>query len=245
MIHLIPGDPAVAIAGLSATPEQIANIRHDLGLDQPLLTQLWRWYAGLLHGNLGRSLLLGQPVVHATMLRLPVTLALSAYALVITLLIGLVQRHRRGAAAEHLGGPGGDDVRDDRHLAAEFLSRPADDHLLRGRAALAADRRLRRVHRRSAGLARHLHHAGDLAGAAAGGTAGAHHALHHAGGAATGLHPHRARQGAAATAGGGEACAGQCADPDHHRDRHHRQPADLRFGGDRDAVLDSRASASC
>jgi peptide/nickel transport system permease protein len=90
MIHLIPGDPAVTIAGLSATPEQIANIRHDLGLDQPLLTQLWRWYVGLLHGNLGRSLLLGQPVVYATMLRLPVTLALSAYALVITLLIGLV-----------------------------------------------------------------------------------------------------------------------------------------------------------
>src|SRR5580704_106919 len=89
MIHLIPGDPAVTIAGLSATPEQIANIRHDLGLDRPLLTQLWRWYVGLLHGNLGRSLLLGQPVVYATMLRLPVTLALSAYALVITLVLGL------------------------------------------------------------------------------------------------------------------------------------------------------------
>ena len=89
MIHLIPGDPAAAIAGLSATPEQIANIRHDLSLDQPLLTQLWRWYGGLLHGDLGRSLLLGQPVVQATLLRLPVTLALSAYALVITLLIGL------------------------------------------------------------------------------------------------------------------------------------------------------------
>ena len=54
MIHLIPGDPAAAIAGLSATPEQIANIRHDLGLDQPLLTQLWRWYGNLLHGDLGR-----------------------------------------------------------------------------------------------------------------------------------------------------------------------------------------------
>ena len=89
MIHLIPGDPAVVIAGLSATPDQIANIRHDLGLDQPLLAQLWRWYVGLAHGNLGRSLLLGQPVVDATMLRLPVTLALSAYALVITLVIGL------------------------------------------------------------------------------------------------------------------------------------------------------------
>ena len=90
MIHLIPGDPAVAIAGMSATPEQVANIRRDLGLDQPLLSQLWDWYANLLHGNLGRSLLLGQPVALATMQRLPVTLALSAYALVLTLLLGLI-----------------------------------------------------------------------------------------------------------------------------------------------------------
>src|SRR3978361_1446286 len=89
MIHLIPGDPAVAIAGMSATAEQMANIRRDLGLDQPLLSQLWHWYANLLHGDLGRSLLLGQPGLQVTMLRLPVTLALSAYALVITLAIGL------------------------------------------------------------------------------------------------------------------------------------------------------------
>src|ERR1700761_2019041 len=89
MIHLIPGDPAVAIAGMSATPEQIANIRRDLGLDQPLLWQLWDWYRNLLRGNLGRSLLLGQPVVQAMLLRLPVTLGLSAYALVLTLLMGL------------------------------------------------------------------------------------------------------------------------------------------------------------
>ncbi len=47
MIHLIPGDPAAAIAGLSATPEQIANIRHDLGLISGLMTQLVRWYANL------------------------------------------------------------------------------------------------------------------------------------------------------------------------------------------------------
>jgi peptide/nickel transport system permease protein len=90
MIHLIPGDPAIAIAGLSATPEQIANIRHDLGLDQPVLGQLWRWYANLAIGDLGRSLLLGQPVVHVMLQRLPVTLALSAYALILTLLVGLV-----------------------------------------------------------------------------------------------------------------------------------------------------------
>ncbi len=89
MIHLIPGDPALAIAGMSATGEQIANIRHDLGLDQPLFSQLWHWYANLLRGDLGRSLLLGQPVMAVTLLRLPITLALSAYALALTLLIGL------------------------------------------------------------------------------------------------------------------------------------------------------------
>jgi peptide/nickel transport system permease protein len=75
MIHLIPGDPAAAIAGMSATSEQIANIRRDLGLDQPLLAQLWAWYIAL---------------VQATMQRLPVTVALSAYALVLTLLLGLL-----------------------------------------------------------------------------------------------------------------------------------------------------------
>ena len=90
MIHLIPGDPATAIAGLSATAEQIANIRHDLGLDQPLLSQLGHWYLNLLHGDLGRSLLLGQPVLQATFQRLPVTLALSGYALVVTLFIGIL-----------------------------------------------------------------------------------------------------------------------------------------------------------
>jgi peptide/nickel transport system permease protein len=90
LMRLVPGDPSATIAGLSATPEQIAAIRSQLGLDQPLPVQLLRWYAGLLHGDLGRSLLLGQPVVEATFLRLPVTLALSAYALALTLLIGLV-----------------------------------------------------------------------------------------------------------------------------------------------------------
>ncbi len=89
MIHMIPGDPAAAIAGLSATPDQIAQIRHDLGLDQPLMTQLVRWYTALLHGDLGNSLLLGEPVSQAIALRLPITLGLSVYALGITLVLGL------------------------------------------------------------------------------------------------------------------------------------------------------------
>jgi peptide/nickel transport system permease protein len=90
MMRLIPGDPAAAIAGLSATPQQITQIRQDLGLDQPFLVQLFRWYGGLLQGDLGRSILMGQGVFQTVMQRLPVTLALSAYALVLTLLIGLL-----------------------------------------------------------------------------------------------------------------------------------------------------------
>ncbi|MGA9866311.1 MAG: ABC transporter permease [Acetobacteraceae bacterium] len=89
LIHMIPGDPAAVIAGLSATPDQIAHIRHDLGLDEPLLSQMYHWYDNLFHGNLGTSLLLGDPVLQVVGVRLPVTIGLSAYALVITLVLGL------------------------------------------------------------------------------------------------------------------------------------------------------------
>jgi len=90
LMHLIPGDPAAAIAGLSATPQQILQLRHDLGLDEPFIVQLADWYGGLLHGNLGRSLLMGQPVADVMLFRLPVTIALAAYALVLTVVFGLI-----------------------------------------------------------------------------------------------------------------------------------------------------------
>ena len=89
LLHLIPGDPAVVMGGLSATPQEVEQIRADLGLNQPLWGQLLHWYGGLLHGNLGRSLLLGQDVRQAVWQRLPITLSLSAYGLLLTLLIGI------------------------------------------------------------------------------------------------------------------------------------------------------------
>lgn len=89
LIHMVPGDPSAALGGLSATPEQLAQLRHDLGLDRPLWVQLLLYYRGLLHGDLGRSILLGQGVAQATLQRLPVTLSLSLYALVITLVLGV------------------------------------------------------------------------------------------------------------------------------------------------------------
>jgi peptide/nickel transport system permease protein len=90
LMRLIPGDPAAAMAGLSATQRDIQQLRTDLGLDQPLLVQLLHWYGGLLQGDLGRSILLGKPVVTATLERLPVTIGLSAYALVLTLAVGVL-----------------------------------------------------------------------------------------------------------------------------------------------------------
>lgn len=89
LMRLIPGDPAAAIAGIAATPAQIEQLRRDLGLDQPVWVQLLHYYEGLLRGDLGRSLLLGKGVFAATMERLPVTIGLSLYALVFTLLIGI------------------------------------------------------------------------------------------------------------------------------------------------------------
>jgi len=89
LMRLIPGDPAAAIAGIAATPAQIEQLRRDLGLDRPVWIQLLNYYEGLAQGDLGRSLLLGKGVFAATMERLPVTIGLSLYALVFTLLIGI------------------------------------------------------------------------------------------------------------------------------------------------------------
>jgi len=89
LMRLIPGDPAASIAGPSATPAQIDQLRRDLGLDEPLLMQLVHYYQGLLQGDFGKSLLLGKGVLAATLERLPVTIGLSLYALVLTLLIGV------------------------------------------------------------------------------------------------------------------------------------------------------------
>jgi len=90
LMRLIPGDPAAAIAGMSATADQLALIRKDLGLDEPFVVHLVKWYGGLLQGNLGRSILMGQDVLQVTLIRLPVTIALAMYALVLTLLLGMV-----------------------------------------------------------------------------------------------------------------------------------------------------------
>lgn len=89
LLHLLPGDPAVAIAGSEATTEAVERIRQQLGLDRPLLEQLVTWLGHLVQGDFGKSLILNQSVLSAVAERLPVTLSLALLSLAITLPAGI------------------------------------------------------------------------------------------------------------------------------------------------------------
>ncbi|MBX5444110.1 ABC transporter permease [Sphaerobacter sp.] len=89
MIYLIPGDPVATMLGPEATAEATQKLREELNLDQPLLQRLVNWYSDALRGDLGQSYFLHQPVSKALRERLPVTLSLSAFALVVAATIGI------------------------------------------------------------------------------------------------------------------------------------------------------------
>jgi peptide/nickel transport system permease protein len=89
MLHLTPGDPVQIMLGQDATPSAIAALRAELGLDQPLPIQYVRWMGNVVHGDLGRSIRTNQPVTEAIVSRLPVTIELSLWSLLLSLAIGL------------------------------------------------------------------------------------------------------------------------------------------------------------
>ncbi len=90
LMQLVPGDPAIVIAGTGASPAEVALIREQLGLNEPFHVQLLSWYANLFRGDLGTSLLLGRDVIEVTVERLPVSLSIAFYALVLTLIFGII-----------------------------------------------------------------------------------------------------------------------------------------------------------
>jgi peptide/nickel transport system permease protein len=89
LIHLAPGDPAAIIAGPDAPAEDVAQLRHSLGLEQPLHMQLLRWYGRLVQGDLGQSIFLRKPVVEAILDRAEPTVLLTLSATLIAVLIGV------------------------------------------------------------------------------------------------------------------------------------------------------------
>jgi peptide/nickel transport system permease protein len=90
LVSLVPGNAADVIAGNGATPQRLAQLTRQLGLDLPVYTQYWDWLRGALHGNLGSSLVTQQsvgPVLVGT--RLAVTLSLIVGAVLLTAIFGI------------------------------------------------------------------------------------------------------------------------------------------------------------
>jgi len=88
MLRAIPGDPAVTLGGIDATPETLAAIRHDLALDQPLPLQYVTWLEHVLQGDLGRSTTARRPVTDLLGVALPATLQLVVGSMAVGVLLG-------------------------------------------------------------------------------------------------------------------------------------------------------------
>ncbi len=90
VMALIPGDTATAILGAYATPENVARINRDLGLDKPLVQQYLIWIGNVLHGDFGRSFALNRPVLDEVLERFQATLVLAGVSLALCSTIGLL-----------------------------------------------------------------------------------------------------------------------------------------------------------
>jgi peptide/nickel transport system permease protein len=89
ILRMIPGDPATSLAGPDASPEAVAAIRADLGLDQPLVTQYFSWLGHLVTGDLGRSYVVGVSIASLVSDGLANTLVLTGAALLLAILLAL------------------------------------------------------------------------------------------------------------------------------------------------------------
>ncbi|WP_086993548.1 ABC transporter permease [Rhizobium sullae] len=89
VMDLLPGDPASIMLGTSATPETLAALRHELGLDQPLLFRYGQWVVGVISGDLGQSYTYGVPVAGLILERLAVTLPLALLAILLSVAIAV------------------------------------------------------------------------------------------------------------------------------------------------------------
>ncbi|MEN5016222.1 ABC transporter permease [Erwinia sp. Eh17-17] len=90
LMAMIPGNPAQALLGAYATPENVARVSAELGLDKPLWQQYFHWVNNLLHGDFGRSYVLNRPVIDEVLERLSATLLLGGCALLLSVIFGLL-----------------------------------------------------------------------------------------------------------------------------------------------------------
>jgi peptide/nickel transport system permease protein len=106
MVHLIPGDPAASILGIHATPQAVAILHQEWGLNRPLPSQYWFFLDRLAHGNLGQSLYYGASTSSLILSHLPPTLWLIIYAAVLAVLISvplaMAAASRRDGLRDHV-----------------------------------------------------------------------------------------------------------------------------------------------
>jgi len=88
-VHMIPGDPALTMLGERATPEKVAEVRARLGLDRPIWQQYVLYFGHVLHGDLGVSVVRGDPVTTDLLRRFPATVELALAAIVLAIAIGI------------------------------------------------------------------------------------------------------------------------------------------------------------
>jgi peptide/nickel transport system permease protein len=104
LIHLVPGDPVVAMLGDSAGPADIAGMRHELGLDQSITAQYLTFLWGLAHGDLGASISMKEPVARLVAARFPATLELAGAGLLVAIALafplGIIAGANPGGAAD-------------------------------------------------------------------------------------------------------------------------------------------------
>src|SRR5690242_16373555 len=89
VLSTLPNTTAQAILGLNASPSAVASLNHSLGLDQPFWERYWHWLVNVLQGNFGTSVQ-GQSVNHELASRIPTTLALLLYALVVAVALAII-----------------------------------------------------------------------------------------------------------------------------------------------------------
>jgi peptide/nickel transport system permease protein len=89
IIYLAPGDPAAVMLGMDATPDRVAELRRDLGLDRPLPVQLGLWFQRILRGDLGRSIFEQDPVTHVIRSRLEPSILLTLLGVGLAVLLGV------------------------------------------------------------------------------------------------------------------------------------------------------------
>jgi peptide/nickel transport system permease protein len=106
IIHLTPGDPVQAALGLSYSPRAAAVLRHQMGLDRPIVAQYFTWLGNTLHGNLGQDLISHESLTTLLAQRLPVTLELTVLSMGLAVLIavplGVAAARRPGGTIDRL-----------------------------------------------------------------------------------------------------------------------------------------------